>query len=167
MGKITDLNIAGMEKWAFNSHLGDAHELLVTGILMRLGFDVAVANVKSGPYDLLIRVFTNFAEGKTTWIRGQVKTGQKSISFKAGSRGGVDREYISDVKVYKYTQIHHDLMIGVQTNTLDLYVIPTRFLRLWGDSRSFSKLKLFKNNWDILLNWNDEYLQNLEGKVSN
>jgi hypothetical protein len=28
-----------------------------------------------------------------------------------------------------------------------------------------SKLELLKNNWEILLNWNDEYLSQLEKKL--
>jgi hypothetical protein len=77
----------------------------------------------------------------------------------------VDRYYRSGVKEYKYSEKDHDLIIGVQVETLDLYLVPTRFISKWGKSRSVNKLQVLKNNWDILLNWNDEFLSELETKL--
>ena len=87
------------------------------------------------------------------------------MSFVGGSRGGVDREYKSGVKTYKYTIAHSDLILGIDKATLDVYVIPTRFIAKWGGSRATSKMQLLKNNWDILMNWNDEYLSELDRRV--
>ncbi len=165
MGQITDINITGRLS---NGQLGDAHELLVTGILMRLGFDVSVASVKGGAYDVLIGAQRSSNSKKKFWIRGQVKTAEKSVSFVAGSRGGVNRIYKSGVKTYKYTTKHNDIIIAVDKENLDLYLIPTIFIQMWGKSKSLGKIPLLKNNWDILLNWNPGYLKKLEvelGKV--
>jgi hypothetical protein len=163
MGKITDLNLTGKVTGKFAAILGDAHELIVTGLLIRLGFDVGVMQVKGVPYDLWIFAYET-PNGKSKPLRVQVKTISEggSVKFTGGSRGGVDRVYIPKIKEYKYTTEHSDLIIGVDKDTLDLYLIPTEFIAKWGTSRSISKLRPLKNNWNILLNWNDKFLRDLE-----
>lgn len=167
MGKITDKNIVKKGTATFARDIGTAHEYLVTGILMRLGFDVSVASLAAQPYDLIVEAYSDFEKDERRMLLGQVKTISEkgSLRFTGGGRAGVDREYKSDVKTYKYTPEHNDLIIGVDQNTLELYLVPTKFLELWGTSKSISKLKPFKNNWDILLNWNDEYHKDLRKKI--
>jgi hypothetical protein len=103
--------------------------------------------------------------GNKIMLRAQVKTADDSISFIGGSRGGIDREYKSGVKTYKYTTEHSDIILGVDKNTLDIYVVPSRFLVNWGGSRATSKLQPLKNNWDVLLNWNDAFLNALQKTI--
>jgi len=163
--KITDLNVTGRLKGKFEALLGDAHEYIVAGILVRLGFNVSMMAVKGEPYDLLISAFKE-PHGKVVILRCQIKaTSKKSVRFTAGGRGGIDRTYKSGVKTYKYTTEHNDIIIGVDMNTLDFYLVPTIFLAKWGSSRAFSKLNPLKNNWDILLNWNDDFLKKLEDSL--
>lgn len=133
---------------------------------MKLGFEVSVSSVKGLPYDLLIRVRKYSQRDEWRWIRGQVKTVRKSVSFIGGSRGGKDRFYRSGVKTYKYTTTHNDLIIAIDKNTMDLYLIPTMFLDLWGKSKSIGKLLILKNNWDILLNWNPRYLKRIKAQLT-
>ena len=166
MPTIFDLDITGrVEKLAGNI-LGDAHEHFVTAILMRLGFNVSVASIKGTPYDLLITCYENGIGSPEHIIKAQVKTCGTSIRFIGGSRGGIDREYKSGVKEYKYSESHNDLIIGVKKDTLDLYLVPTRFLKKFGKSKSLNQLEGFKNNWDILLNWRVEYLNTLLRNLS-
>lgn len=167
VGDVTALNIVGVEEGKFASNLGTAHEFLVTSILMRLGFDVSVSSVKGGPYDLLITVFEDGPNSAPEIIRAAVKTASKggAIRFTAGVCAGINRMYIPGVKKYKYTPEHNDLIIGVERHSLDLYLVPTRFLEMFGDSRSISLLKVLRNNWDILLHWNDDFLSELEEQL--
>ena len=162
---INSTNITGLDKGRYAASLGDAHQYLVIGILMRLGFQVAHVTDRGLPYDIVIRAFKKKG-GETVLIRCQVRTIRKGrISFIAGTRAGVDRKYIPGVKEYKFTTEHNDLLIGVDPETLDLYLIPTRFTEEWGREKAVSKLKLLKNNWDILLNWNDEFLRKLQKQL--
>jgi hypothetical protein len=69
------------------------------------------------------------------------------------------------VKEYKYTTKHSDLIIGIDKYTLDLYLIPTRFIEKWGSSRSVGLMQPLRNNWDVLLNWNNEFLGKLEASL--
>ena len=161
---IKDINVTGLESGKIAANLGDAHEHIVAGVLIRLGFNVGFVDVRGSPYDLLI-VGLESPKGKETILKAQVKTVQNSVSFMGGSRGGIDREYKSGVKTYKYTIKHSDIILGIDRDTLDIYVIPTRFIEKWGSSRATSKLQLLKNNWDIFLNWNNSYLNNLEKQL--
>ncbi len=164
--KPTDLNITRKDKAAFAANLGDAHEFIVTGILIRLGFDVGVMQVKGVAYDLWLLAYER-PNGKKVSLRVQIKTISEggSIRFVGGSRGGIDRIYKPKVKEYKYTTEHSDLIIGIDKNTFDLYLIPTRFIEKWGNSKSVGKMQPLKNNWDILLNWNETFLNKLESSL--
>jgi hypothetical protein len=164
LGKITDLNITGKLEGRFEALLGDAHQFIVAGILIRLGFTVSLVALKGEPFDLIIYAYEK-PNGREIPLRCQVRASHKSVKFTAGTRGGVDRIYKPDVKKYKYTTEHNDLIIGVNIDTLDLYMIPTKFIANWGESRAFSKLRPLKNNWNILLSWNEEYLKELYRKL--
>ena len=145
--------------------MGAAHEHLVTGLLMRLGFDVSVCSVTTANYDVLVQAFSNGSGSSEMLLKAQVKTCQGSLSLTGGGRGGVDRITISGVKTYKYTEEHCDLMIGVSRDDLDLYLFPVRFAYLYNTSVSLKKIRTVRNNWDILLNWNDGYLSSLQNSL--
>lgn len=168
MGTIFDLNITNTEMGKFRSNLGTAHEYIVTGILMRLGLDISVASVKGGPYDALIAAFQEGPGSPRHLIRAQVRTVSPggTLSFVAGRRGGINREYVSGVKEYVYTTEHNDLVVGVDPNKLDLYLVPTIFVEWLGQkSITIRKLQNLKNNWDILLNWNPGYQEKLFSEI--
>jgi len=140
--------------------------MIVAGILTRLGFEVGLACTKGGPYDLWLAAYEKPGGGIKP-LRVQVRTISKggAIKFTGGTRGGVNRVYIPDEKKYKYSERDNDLIIGIDPETLDLYLIPTRFLQKWGESRSVDKLRPLKNNWKLLLNWNDRFLARLEKRL--
>lgn len=165
MSTIFDLDITGRISELGGNILGDAHEYFVTAILMWLGFHVSVASVRGGPYDLLITAYEKGLRSKQFILRAQVKTCSKSVSFIGGIQAGIDRKYKSGVKEYKYSEEHNDLIIGVNKFTLDLYLIPTRFVKFFGKSKSLNLLKSLKNNWEILLNWRDSYLRELFTRI--
>lgn len=164
MGKLQDIDITGLIKKKSGAPLGDAHELLVRAIMMRLGLEVGKVDLSSGAYDVIIAGMDN-PKGKKLFLRLQVKTITNSLPLKGGSRAGVDRTYKSGVKTYKYTIEHSDIILGIDKKTLDIYVVPTCFCGLWGSSISKNRIQLLKNNWDILINWNKKYLNNLFRKL--
>ena len=165
MGKLLDIDITGLIKQKSGAPLGDAHELFVRSIMMRLGLEAGKADLSGSAYDVII-AGRDRPDGSSKFLRVQVKTIDSSLTLTGGGRGGVDREYISDVKVYKYSPKHTDLIFGVDRDMLDIYVVPTMFLDLWGKSVSKNKIQILKNNWEILLNWNDGYLAKLKNKLT-
>lgn len=171
MHYVTDQNLIGMDRGKYAATLGDAHEHIVIGLLIRIGLEVGKVDVSSGPYDLFVYAFKK-PKGKRIFLRVQVKTikggNTGSLTLGGGSRGGVDRTYKSGVKTYTYTTEHNDLIIGIDQKTLDLYIIPTLITqKYFKHSISKNKLTIFKNNWDILLNWNSDMIKKLEKQLSN
>jgi hypothetical protein len=163
---LSPLNIAQLEKGSFEALLVEAHQYLVTGILMRLGFLVSVITVRGGTFDLVIPAYENHVidRARRVLIRAQVRTiGKKGgLSLLGGRRAGRGMIVLEAYKRgYKYTPEHNDLIIGVDRETLDLYLAPTRYLAMWGRSISKGRLGPLKNKFDILLNWNDAYLADL------
>ncbi len=164
---LNQMNVIQKDKGAYAALLGEAHQYLVTGILMRLGFLVSVITVRAGTFDIIVPAFEDFAkeQQRNVLLRAQVKTVKKSLKFIGGTRAGVDRKYIPKVKEYKYSTQHNDLIIGVDPDMIDLFFVPTRFITRWGDSVSKNKLLPLKNRFEILLNWNDKYLNSIANNL--
>lgn len=164
VGWVKEINIVRMEKGLFSSILGEAHQHIVAGVLLWLGFFIAAAPIRTGAYDLILIAYTDREKSpkETRLLRVQCKTVKENLRLIGGVRAGIDRDYLRpSPKEYKYTEEHNDLIIGVDMDTLDLYVVPTRFLNLWGKSVSKRRIQLLKNNFNILLNWRDDYLDEI------
>jgi len=133
---------------------GFAHEHITVGILMKKYQNVSLVDLPLSTYDIII-VFKD-QEGKEDIIRAQVKTAKKSISFKGGTRGGVDRQYISGVKEYTQSTKTSDVVIGLNplgNNKFALYFVPTLLIEeLNQKSISLNKVEPLKNNYEILEN---------------
>lgn len=130
---------------------GFAHEHIVAGILMKRYGNVSLVDLPLSPYDIIVVFKTEQGEDI---IRAQIKTAQKSVSFTGGGRGGVDREYVSDIKVYKQSTKTCDMVIGVhpnEDNSHDLYFVPTTLIEYLSQKNiSLSKIQTLKNKYDIL-----------------
>lgn len=164
---ITDLDVTGLVEKRSGNILGDAHEHFVVAILMRLGFEVSITELSAEPYDCIVFAFDKPPSegGEKFALTTQVKTCTNSISLTGGTRAGVDRIYDAEEtedKSYKYTPDIVDLLIGVDKENIDLYLLPAFFTTDWGKSKSLNKIEPLKNNWDVLINWNTEFLEDLK-----
>ncbi len=104
---------------------GFAHEHIAAGILMKRYQNVSLVDLPLSPYDIII--VRKKADDSEDIIRAQVKTATQSVSFTGGSRGGVDREYKSNVKTYTQSTATSDVVIGVHPtgdNAFELYFVP-------------------------------------------
>ncbi|TNE32006.1 hypothetical protein EP342_05345 [bacterium] len=135
---------------------GFAHEHIVVGILMKKFQNVSLVDLPLSSYDIIIaRTIEN--EEREDIIRVQVKTARENISFTGGTRGGVDREYKSDIKTYIQSPKTSDVVVGIQPivdgDSYNLYFVPTILIEKWGTkSRSLNKIEVLKNNYDFLIN---------------
>ena len=131
---------------------GFTHEHIVAGILMKRYQNVSLVDLPLSPYDIII-VFKQ-PNGKDDILRAQVKTATNSISFIGGTRGGIDRMYISGVKEYKQSTKTSDVVIGLHprgADSFDLYFVPTTLIeQLAQKSISLRKIEALKNNYEIL-----------------
>lgn len=137
---------------------GFAHEHIVVGFLMKRYQNVSLVDLPLSPYDIIIA--RKLENGKEDIIRVQVKTARTSVSFTGGTRGGVDREYKSDVKTYTQSPETSDVIVGFRPNadnTFDLYFVPTVLIEYFGTkSKGLGTIEFFKNNYDILENCKDK-----------
>ncbi len=84
------------------------------------------------------------------------------VSFRGGVRGGIDRDYKSDVKTYTQSTATSDAVVGVQSimdngdKLTDYWIIPTIYIDfLRQKSISVNKIRLAKNNWELMENCKD------------
>ena len=133
---------------------GFAHEHIAAGILMKRYQNVSLVDLPLSPYDIIIVL--KKADDSEDIIRAQVKTAKQSVPFTGGGRGGVDREYKSDVKTYTQSTATSDVVIGVHPagdNAFELYFVPTVLIEeLNQKSISINKIQHLKENYFILEN---------------
>jgi len=137
---------------------GFAHEHIVAGILMKKLQNVSLVDLPLSPYDIIIAFKKE--DGSEEIIRAQVKTAKKSISFVGGTRGGVDRKYISGVKEYVQSTVTSDVVIGIHPlgdDSYELYFVPTILIeQLNQKSISINKISQLKNNYEMLKRCKDK-----------
>ncbi|MRI59181.1 MAG: hypothetical protein C6H99_06735 [Epsilonproteobacteria bacterium] len=133
---------------------GFAHEHIVAGILMKKFQNVSLVDLPLSSYDIIIALKKEKSTEEDI-IRVQVKTATKSLKFTGGTRGGVDREYKSNVKKYRQSPQTSDVIIGIEpkeNNRYDLYIFPTYWIELINqDSISLNKIQFTKNRFDFIL----------------
>jgi hypothetical protein len=148
---------------------GFAHEHMVCGILMKKYQNVSLVDLPLSPYDIII-VFKNEIDEELI-IRAQVKTARTSVSFTGGTRGGVDREYKSDIKTYTQSTKTSDVVIGykpISDDQFELYFVPTILIEEWGSkTKSINLISPLKNNYEILEKCKDRDFVLLKAKEYN
>lgn len=124
------------------------------GILMKRYQNVSLVDLPLSPYDIII--VRKREDDSEDIIRAQVKTAKQSVPFTGGGRGGVDREYKSDVKTYTQSTVTSDVVIGVHPagdNAFELYFVPTILIEVLNQkSISINKIADLKENYEILEN---------------
>jgi hypothetical protein len=138
-------NITNIEGGVFRTINGNADEMIVVGRCMKAGFPCSRADTTNGRYDAIVDT-----DGKTL-LRVQIKgTSTGSLSFKGGGRSGVQIDRSAEKKDYKYSKEDIDLIIGLDGNNGECYIIPVEDLKQWGDTKALSKLQKYKENWGLL-----------------
>ncbi len=138
---------------------GFANESRLLAALLERGYNASRVDLPHSTYDMVVET-----DGGNL-IRIQVKTvsSSGSIKFTGGTRGGVDREYRSDIKAYTQNTETADVVVGVQSvkangdTEIDFFFVPTIFIEKIGQkSISTSKVRKSKNNWTLLENCKNE-----------
>jgi hypothetical protein len=139
-------NLTGVESGKFRTINGNADELIGIGRCIKAGFNCSKVEVTNGRYDAVI----DPGKGKHL-LRVQIKgTTSGSVSFQGGGRSGqqVSREVAQ--RTYKYGPEDCDIILAVDSNNGDCYIIPINAIKDWGTTKSLSKLVDFKENWGLL-----------------
>ena len=149
---------------------GFANELVVLSMLMTKYPNSSKVDMPLASYDIIIE---RAVGSKVSFLRAQVKTASKSISFTGGSRGGVDRNYdrsVNQSKIYVHNSTTSDLIIGIHRSAEStvLYLIPTLVREYLNQSSlSVNKAKIF-SDWEMITLCDDEtnLKSHLKGKLA-
>ena len=141
------------EKGKLDSVKGFANESRLLGALLARGYNASRVDLPHSTYDTVVEL------SAAEIIRLQVKTVDPSgsIKFGGGTRGGVDRQYISGVKAYTQDTKTSDVVVGVEAHAsngegrIDFYFVPTVFIEAIAQkSIRISKVQPGRNNWELL-----------------
>jgi len=162
----TRLNVTGIDPAVYSSQLGYGNQLIACGILLRLGYEVSLAETGNSFYDLLLIL----KDGSTSYpIKTGVRTMRKSLSFTVNSGGGKNRARPTGIGSQIPSIDDVQLWVGI-TKDFDLYYMPHILIvnkqRMHSGSLkpvaslSSNYLNHTKNNIEILENFfNDAWLR--------
>lgn len=138
-------NITSLEKGIFRTINGNADELIAVGRCIKAGFYCSMVENTNGKYDAVID------PGNGKLLRVQIKgTSTKSLGFTGGSRSGQQISRIVARRTYKYSPKDCDLILGINSNTGECFVIPIGDIQKMGNSCSLNRLEIYKENWNLL-----------------
>jgi hypothetical protein len=84
-------------------------------------------------------------------LRVQIKgSSTGSVSFTGGGRSGQQISRSVASRVYKYTSEDCDMILVVDSNNGDCYIVPIDDIKNMGKTKSLSKLGKYKENWSLL-----------------
>lgn len=140
-------NITDIDSGIFRTINGNADEMIGVGRCMKAGFPCSRVDVTNAKYDAIVDI------GNGKLLRVQIKgTSGSSVSFTGGSRSGQQVNRAVPQRTYKYTKADIDLILVVDSNNGDCYIIPVEDIGPWGNTRSLAMLQNYKENWEILKN---------------
>jgi hypothetical protein len=140
-------NITNIGDGIFRSVNGNSDEMIGVGRCMKAGFPCSRVDVTNAKYDAIVDI------GNSKLLRVQIKgTSGNTVNFTGGGRSGQQISRDVEQRTYKYTKDDIDLILAVDSNNGDCYIIPVEDIAQWGNTKSLSKLQDYKENWDILKN---------------
>ena len=139
-------NITGIPDGNYRTINGNSDELIGIGRCIKAGFACSKVEITNGRYDAVI----DPGNGKHL-LRVQIKgTSTGSVALTGGGRSGqqVSREVAQ--RTYRYTAEDCDMILAVDSNNGDCYILPIADTLSWGTSKSLSQLSSYKENWGLL-----------------
>lgn len=127
---------------------GNSDELIGIGRCIKAGYACSKVEITNARYDAVID--PGLGDGRL--IRVQIKgTSTGTLDFTGGSRSGRQIDRSAPSRTYVYTRSDCDLILGVDSNNGDCYLIPVDHLLRIGKQASLKKLAEYKENWSYLL----------------
>ena len=146
------INITDIESGVFRTMNGNADEMIAVGRVIKAGFPCSRVDVTNAKYDAIVDI-----GGYQKLLRIQIKgTSGGSINFIGGTRSGQQISRQAESRAYKYTEKDCDLIIGIDSNNGDCYIIPIEDIEQWGNTKSLNLLQEYKENWKILIDFAKE-----------
>jgi hypothetical protein len=147
--KNWDKNLTSVENGIFRTMNGNADEMIAIGRIIKAGFPCSRVDVTNAKYDAIVDIVV---DGESKLLRIQIKgTGGNSINFTGGYRSGKQIDRQAESRKYKYTKKDCDLIVGIDTDIGECYIIPVDDIQQWRDSKSLNALQHYKENWQIII----------------
>jgi hypothetical protein len=147
------INLTEIDNGIFRTMNGNADELIAIGRVIKAGFPCSRVDVTNAKYDAIVDI-----GGCQKLLRIQIKgTGTDTIGFTGGYRSGKQINRDAPSRTYKYTEKDCDLIIGIDTNNGDCYIIPINDTKNWGNSKKLKDLEYYKEDWNILIELAKQY----------
>lgn len=141
------INLTGIKEGIFKPHHGVANEFIAIGRTIKAGFPTLKSEITNSRYDAIVDLGS-----KKTLLRMQIKGSTTGgFGFIGGYRSGKQVSREAPARDYKYSKDDIDILLGIDSNNGDCYIIPIEDIQEWGKSRSMSKLQYYKENWQILI----------------
>lgn len=139
-------NITNLEKGIYRTIKGNSDELIAIGRCIRAGFPCSKVETTNGRYDAVIDCGSG-----TKLLRVQIKgTSTGSVGFIGGGRSGRQINRAVSQRRYKYSERDCDLILAINSNNGDCYILPIRDVQEFGNSKSLRLLESYKENWETL-----------------
>lgn len=149
MSKKWKVNITNKDKGIFRTMNGNSDEFIAIGKAIKAGFACSRVDITNAKYDAIIDIS---GRKQTRLLRIQIKgTSTGSLNFQGGIRSGKQFDKKTKSRAYKYTKKECDIILGIDSNNGDCYIIPVEDIKKWGITRPLSKLEKYKENWDFFL----------------
>ena len=141
-------NITDTPDGIFRTTNGTADELIGIGRTIKAGFPCSSVDITNAKYDAIIDV------GDGVLLRIQIKgTSNGMANFTGGVRSGKQIDKKVKSRTHKYTKKDCDIIMIVDGNDGDCYIMPVEDLKKWKTTKPLSKLQEYKENWDIFKNY--------------
>lgn len=142
------MNLTKIEGGLFRTQNGIADEMIAVGRAIKAGFPTSKSDITNSKYDAIVEVGEH-----QRLMRIQIKgSSGNSFGFTGGTRSG--KQITRDIKQIPklYTKKDCDILMGIDSNNGDCYIIPIEKIEEWGQgSMVMNKLQDFKENWQILI----------------
>ncbi len=147
-------NLTNNDEGIFRTINGNADELIAIGRIIKAGFACSRVDITNAKYDAIVDL------GRGRLLRIQIKgVGENGlVSFTGGVRSGEQINRAVKSREYKYTKKDCDILMAIDSNNGDCYIIPIEDLEKWGKTKSLSKLQEYKENWNFLIKKANEKL---------
>lgn len=138
-------NLTNTPDGIFRTINGNADELIAIGRTIKAGYPTSRVDITNARYDAIVDL------GSGGLLRIQIKGVGKNgnANFTGGSRSGQQVNRDVPQRTYKYTKKDCDIIMIIDSNNGDCYIIPVEDIQDWGNTRPLSKLTDYKEKWDI------------------
>lgn len=140
-------NVTNIEAGKFRTINGNADELIGIGRVIKAGFSCSKVEITNGRYDAVIDL------GHGDLLRVQIKgSSDGNLALTGGGRSGEQINRDIKQRIYKYSKEDCDLILGVDSNTGDCYLLPIEDVSQFGSVVKFTRLEKYRENWELLKN---------------